>query len=143
MPRTSSQTGFQPRNTPAERRAFYDLDRRTRQAILATTYLAARWHYETPLVAPPGPGAIRSDDPITRIWLSKTDDGGYTRIDGFSEGGVGDRLKIRGNDGTILELRTTGAKIDHGTYIEVPVALVSGTATGKKGTLVEIDARHA
>src|SRR4051812_39240021 len=64
----------------------------------ATTLIAAYWQYSNTATAPPGSGEIRTSSPVTTVWLSKTDNGGFDRASGTSQVKQGDTLQLKGSD---------------------------------------------
>jgi hypothetical protein len=156
--KTPSQTGFQPRNTPVERRAFFDTQRELASlrdemnAAIAdlhrefyyTRRAAAFWQYSNTTTPPPGAGQMRSNVPLTHLYIHNIDSDGYNRktqmdfivtltaVDPTSV-----RVRIRGTSGAVYELRSNGAAAFISTYYSIPVTAISGSSTDK-GFRVEV-----
>jgi hypothetical protein len=144
----SPRVGYQPRNTPAERRAFFDVQRTSKDDVAAaitalrdeiyyTRRFSAYWQYSNTAVSPPGVGQLRSNVPLTMLYISKTDTDGYNRavqLDFIPHGAL---IRVRGTTGNVFELRATGDSTDHGTWFDLPVSVISGTAADK-GFRVEL-----
>jgi hypothetical protein len=129
------RTGFQPRNTPAERRAFFDQQRRRaadfaalRDEMYYSRQGVANWYYAASPTPPPAPGELRTDEPITQMYLHKIDDDGHDRslwFDFIVERSLVDpdiiRFHVRSSTGVSYEFRSNGTIIDSGDYYTIPV----------------------
>lgn len=102
------------------------------------TLLSAYWQYHNTASAPPGPGEIRTASPVTTMWLSDVDNGGFNRDSRLSQVVSGDTIQLKGSDGSIFILRVNGTPVDNTTYWTYPVEVVSGAEGGKKGTVIEV-----
>jgi hypothetical protein len=150
------QVGFQPRTTPAERRADLDLKRRVvngtdalrdellqavsdlRDEVYYTRRFRAFWQYSNTATPPPGAGQLRTNTPtITEMYVHKNDADGYdrsTQLDFIPHGAL---IRVRGTSGSVFELRSTGPAVDNGVWYTVPVTVISGT-DGDKGFRIEL-----
>lgn len=91
--------------------------------------LSAFWTYSNTTTAPPGNGQLRTNDPITTLWLAEVDTDGFDRQLGLGMPQLGDRVLLRAANGTRADLTITGAPVDSGTYWTFPVRVDSGAAT--------------
>jgi hypothetical protein len=112
---TSARTGFQPRNTPAERRAFFDLDRRIRDFVTQADVDAAVAPLATdaelaaaiaPLPTVTGPTAVT----VVNGWVAYG--GGYQVPQVYR---VGKRISLVG-----LFKNNTGAAATSGQIASLP-----------------------
>lgn len=124
-----AQVGFQPRNTPAERRAFFDLQRK--QGASAGPLLF--YQYASATATPPGSGNIRfnhADQTLaTHAYIHNiTTDALDLGIFNTLSVAPGDLLLIQDrNDHTRHQLYRIGGKPNEmGSYIDVPVSWVRG-----------------
>ena len=142
----TANSGFQPRNTPAERRAFFEQKRYIddavanavadavkvlRDEVYYTRRFRAFWQYSNTAVSPPGSGQIRTNVPLTTMYISKTDADGYNRAVQLDYVDHGALVRVRGTTGAVFDLRATGPSTDHGTWYDLPVTVISGTASDK------------
>ena len=128
------QVGFQPRTTPAERRADLDLpptrsDRRhhrrdfaplpnspppsptpsnLRNEVYYTRRFRAFWQYSNTATPPPGTGQLRTNAPLTHVYVHSDDADGYNRAVQFDFIPHGSLIRVRGTTGSVFELRSTG-----------------------------------
>ena len=112
-------TGFEPRTTAPERRAFFDLIRRFNEIRVPVD---AVWNYSTNTSAPPGTGEIRSDGADTKIWLHQIDKNGYYRDYELQAMNRGDAFVLRGLNGSRAEYEVLNATRT-ATYFEYDVTL--------------------
>lgn len=102
------------------------------------TFVSANWTYQTGTTAPPGTGSVRTDSPVTTLWLSTTDANGFNRSTGLALAEEGDDLYISASDGSSYLLNINGTPVDNSTYWAYPVELVTGDPSPKKGTTVQV-----
>ena len=141
----SARTGYQPRTTPAERRAFFEVQRLIniaiadlRDEVAQTRSLTAYWQYSNTTTPPPGGGQLRSPSPtIDHFYLHKTDTDGYNRSLQLSFLPKGSLIRVRGATGSVFAVRTTGPTVDNTTWFDIPITVISGT-DGDKGFRVEL-----
>lgn len=99
--------------------------------------LAAFWQYASQTVAPPGSGTMRTNSPITQLWISETDTDGFVRTVGLGQVAVGSQVLVRAANGTSMDLLVTGTPTDNGTYWTFPVSVTSGSVN--KGARTQIN----
>jgi hypothetical protein len=100
--------------------------------------LSAFWTYASTTTAPPSNGQMRTDSPITTLWVAETDTDGMVRTAGLATAEVGDTLIVRAANGTSMDLLITGPPVDSGTYFTIPVSVISGTVTKGARTMIGI-----
>jgi uncharacterized coiled-coil protein SlyX len=117
-----------------------------REAVYYTRQSEAFWQYSNTVTPPPGAGQMRTDVPITTMWIHRNDTDGYDRrhkfdfiIDRTAVNPQGIRFRVRGATGAVYELRTNGQAVNNGTYYTIPVTALAGTASDK-GFRVELTA---
>lgn len=115
-----------------------------RNEVYYTRSTTAGWQYSNTTSTPPGNGQIRSNSPLTNLYISKTDTDGYNRSMALSyivTSTLYDpkscRIRIRTTNGAVFEVRSTGPATDNTTWVNIPVEILSGSE-GSKGTRVEI-----
>lgn len=99
--------------------------------------ISAFWQYSATTSAPPGSGQMRTDSPITTLWVSETDTDGFTRAVGLGTIQTGDVILVRAANGTAAEWEVSSTPTDAGTYWTIPVTVTSGTVT--KGSRTQLN----
>lgn len=149
-----ARTGYQPATSPPSRRALHDLERRIK--VLEDTpgipgppgdpgipgepggsLLSAYWAYATATVSPPTGGQMRTNSPITQLYVNETDTDGFNRPLGLASVGVGTAVYVRAANGTSMDLLITGAPTDNGTWWTFPVSVTTGAVT--KGARTQLN----
>lgn len=100
-----------------------------RTDVWYTRRFTAFWSYNVATTAPPATGQIRTNVGNTTVWVHKTDADGYDRGSQFTMLSAGVNLALRDTVGATLNLRSTGAPVDSGTYYTIPVTVVSTVGT--------------
>lgn len=134
-PNPLGSIGFEPRTTPAERRAFFDLLRRLNSLRIAVTGI---WDYETSTAAPPNSGGIRTDGAGTTLWLHQIDGDGYYRLYELAAVDRGDRIVLRGTNGSRAQY-IVDKVIENGTYYTYEVTQVDAVGTVNPNAPVLVD----
>ena len=98
--------------------------------------LSAFWTYASTTTAPPTSGQIRTNSPITTLWVAEVDTDGMNRAAGLATAEAGDTIIVRAANGTFMDLLITGTPVDSGTYFTIPVSVTTGTVT--KGARTQI-----
>jgi len=104
--------------------------------------------FSTTTTAPPGSQRIRFDaghpyTAVTKLWADFSSSNSEDLYWGWMRIRVGSLLMVQDKDNHLqyVEFTTTGLPIDHGTYVELPVAWASnGTALAVQGVLVRVTA---
>lgn len=99
--------------------------------------LSAFWTYATATTSPPSSGQMRTNSPITTLWINETDTDGFLRPLGLGQVTTGTRVLVRGANGTVAEWLVSGTPVDSGTYWTIPVTVTSGVVT--KGARTQVN----
>lgn len=99
------------------------------------------WQYSATAGLPPATGQLRTDSPITTLWISETDTDGYVRAPSLADIAVGDVMLLRGTNGMTLDLRVSGPATDEGTYRAFPVTVIAGVEN--KGVRTQVTVKTA
>ena len=110
-----------------------------RTDVFYTRRFVAYWQFSNTTTAPPGAGQVRTSADNKTLWLHKVDTEGYDRADQFTMIVAGVEFAIRSTAGRTFTVRSTGLTVDVGTYITVPITVLSGVPD--KGVRVEITIR--
>ena len=131
-------SGFEPRTTPAERRAFFDIDRRIREARRS---FAMNYSYTTSTTPPPSTGDILINATSTTIWMHETDANGYFQGVLLERIRRGDLILLRDTSSNYAIYQATADTINQGVYVEIPVtARVDTGANITPNTTIRVDA---
>ena len=101
--------------------------------------LSAFWQYSNTTTPPPGGGQIRTDSPITTMWIAETDTDGYLRQTALSLVESGSKILLRATNGTRTDLNVLSAPVDNGTYWTFSVSTIAGSGTVTKGTRCQVN----
>ena len=103
-----------------------------------TILLSAYWQYSGVPTPPPNSGQIRTNSPLTTMWVHEQDEGGFDRSAGLDLIEEDQLITVRSSDGGTAVLRVTGPPVDSGNYRAFPVTLDSGDTEAKKGTKIQL-----
>jgi hypothetical protein len=99
--------------------------------------LSAFWTFNMATSTPPINGQVRSDSPITQLWVSETDTDGMNRSIALAIPVVGNLIYVRAANGTFVDLKITGTPVDNGTWWTYPVTVLRGAIT--KGARTQLN----
>jgi hypothetical protein len=102
------------------------------------SYTAAFWDYHNGTSPPPSTGEVRTDEPVTTLWISEVDADGFDRSAGLAMAAEGDTLQIRSEDGGTYALRINGTPTDQSGWWSIPVEVVAGDPTPKKNARIQV-----
>jgi hypothetical protein len=115
-----------------------------RNEVYYTRQMTAAWQYSNTTGTPPTAGQLRSNTPLTNLYMNKVDTDGFNRSAALNYIVTSTlykydsaRIRIRGANGSVFEVRSNGPAVDNGTWVNIPVTIVAGTE-GSKGTRVEM-----
>lgn len=101
------------------------------------TLLSAFWQYSSTSGLPPGSGQMRSNTPLTELYIHEIDTDGYDRHVGLGMVSSAAQILVRATNGTSMDLQIEGPPVDNGTYWTFPVSILTGLAT--KGSRTQLN----
>lgn len=101
------------------------------------TLLSAFWQYSSTAGTPPGSGQMRTNTPITELYVHQTDTDGMNREVGLGTIADNSTILVRAANGTSMDLLVTDVPIDMGVWWKFPVSVATGAVT--KGSRTQLN----
>ena len=80
---------------------------------------------------------MRTNSPITNLWINETDTDGFNRSVGLATIVENSTVLVRAANGTAMDLKVDGPPVDNGTWWTLPVTVLSGSVT--KGARTQLN----